>query len=959
MESSKGLLRTASDQTARKRNARAKWTLFTLVIVALFVGCIGCIQCRSCKVDDTSTRVVRTPVDVTDLSVVFINGEATLFWTDSKDSFLDHIEIAWGPGWEKPVRVAKGVETCAIPGLEAGKVYNFTVKAVDQWGNKSTGVTGGTGRAYKQRKPAYAPPDEIMGIRGTPVAGQATLSWTNLDDSEYDHIEITYDLNSDVLIRVPKGVESRTLTGLVNGLEHTFYAVAVDAQGNRKSLKEVGLFISNNATSPESVSGRSAQGQITLVWNDPVNPKLDHLEIVCNSKDGIPVIVPKGVQAKTFTDLYGGTNHEFTVYAADAAGHRRPLTGVNLYTPAAPFFDDSDLVTVKGKPVAGQIHLDWDDPIMAGLDHVEIIYNSGSGDNLVAVGKGIQTKTFTGLSGDQEYEFLVYGVDSRGNKRAVKGIRLTAPEAPKITAKPLSRQVTIVWIDPADPNLSHIEVGYRPGGENPVKVAKGVQKHTFTGLSDNVEYEFFINAITIGGNDYAIPGANAVVPKLPVLAGKPTNGRISLAWKDPKNVNVDHVEIVYSPGGQKARKIAKGTENHTFTGLTNGKEYAFTLYAVDAAGNQYPINSTHFYTPEAAAARPPTPPLQSSQSSPPVHPQSPKSPPPQSSQSPKSPQPQSPPPQSPQSSSPVQKDQPGSLAWQSVRNTSFGESTILALAYGSIANGSNRWVAGGTDGKLAYSTDNGINWIAASEAGFGSFSINAIGYNNGRWIAVGNSGRMAWSTNAANWIPVKETHFKLESSINAVAYGNRCWIAGGTGGQIIISEDNGVTWRPVAVNGFGQSSINAVMFHGNRWVIGGARGKIAYSDNNGQTWNTSSNSAFGDADVTVIVFDKGRWMAGGYGNRIVWSSDGINWRGLDRPFYILGMGYNGKRWVAGGQEGRMAWSMDGGDNWIQDNKGRNFFGDNWIRAVAFGRTSATSGRWISAGQKGTMLYADE
>jgi hypothetical protein len=218
---------------------------------------------------------------------------------------------------------------------------------------------------------------------------------------------------------------------------------------------------------------------------------------------------------------------------------------------------------------------------------------------------------------------------------------------------------------------------------------------------------------------------------------------------------------------------------------------------------------------------------------------------------------------------------------------------------------------------------------------------------------------MAWSANAVNWTPVGETHFTLDGNINTITYGNGRWIAGGTGGQIIISEDNGVTWNPVIISNFGQSTINTIAFHGNRWIVGGVKGKIAYSDNNGLTWNTTSNTAFGNTDVNVIVFDRGRWMAGGNGVSIAWSSDGITWRSGSRPFYILGMGYNGERWVAGGQEGRLAWSGDSGDTWKQDEQGRDLFGESWVQAVAFGRVADKSGRWLSAGRNGTILYADE
>ncbi|MCL1837366.1 MAG: fibronectin type III domain-containing protein, partial [Treponema sp.] len=368
------------DPAVKKSILRVKRVAFALIVAALFAGCAGCSQCKSCTSGGQDTAVVRTPADVSDFTVVFIRGEAMLYWVDSTDSFLDHIEITWDPDGETPVHVAKGVEKFALPGLETGKEYKFTVKAVDQWGNKSEGVTGGTGRAIKEHRSPTAPPNVIMGIKGTPAAGQATLSWTNLDGPEYDHIEITYDPGFETLIRVPKGVSSKTITHLANGLEHTFYVAAVDAEGNRIPLDDVGLFIPDHPTSAESIVGRAKDGQVTLVWTDPNDPELSHMEVVYSPGGEFPVYVPKGVQTYTYTGLSDDIEYEFTVYAVDNDDQRRPVIGVFMVesapSPPAPVVEPEPEVSyIRGRPIGGQMSLNWNDPALAGLDHIEIVIN--------------------------------------------------------------------------------------------------------------------------------------------------------------------------------------------------------------------------------------------------------------------------------------------------------------------------------------------------------------------------------------------------------------------------------------------------------------------------------------------------------------------------------------------------------------------------------------------------------
>jgi photosystem II stability/assembly factor-like uncharacterized protein len=578
-------------------------------------------------------------------------------------------------------------------------------------------------------------------------------------------------------------------------------------------------------------------------------------------------------------------------------------------------------MTIRGIPVTGQVRLDWKDPALEDIDHIDILHRKNSttareeGDTRTSALKGAQTAILAGLNDGTEYLFLAYGVDSEGNNRAITGLRLSTPELYELSAYPVEGKVTLAWTVPNDPHLIRHEISFSPDGKAPIRIASGSATYTFSNLSDNKKYTFTITAINSIGNTYAVRPARIIVTNLPTLTGTPVNGQLSLAWTDPADVRIDHVEIDYSPG-EKPQIIARGTERHTFSGLAQNTKYTFTIYAMDSQGNRHPVRAAKFYDPRTAIVLPQEPP------------------------------------------SDPQTIKLGPLSWRSA-NAPFGESTINTLVFGLTANGIARWVAGGGDGKLAYSSDNGQNWVLIGENLFSSLPISAIGYGNGRWIAAGRGNRMAWSTNTINWHTERIPLLSNSVSINTVAYGNGRWVAGVSDGRIIISDDNGISWNPVADNPFGQSAINTIVFHRGRWVAGGAAGKIAWSDDNGHTWTAVRNSTFGNSAVNVIVYDRERWMAGGYAQTMAWSSDGITWQSLSRPFYILSLGFNGSRLLAGGQGGRISWSADGGNTWVTDNSSNSLFGDHWIQAVAYGRTPGGKGRWITAGQNGKIIYADE
>jgi len=910
--SSKDNAQTANDieKAAKKRNRLIRDIVFGLIVIGLLVG-VGAYLLNMGRKPEKG--VVRTITDISDLSLVFINGEATLSWVDPPDIYLDHIEIQYWPSSRTPETVPhkaeKRAEKYVASGLENGREYSFNVRAVDKWKNKSTITECGAGKAFKQQSGNP--------IKGTPVAKQVTLSWTNLPNASYDFIEISYYPDHETPIRIPRGVESKTLANLTNGLEYTFTIKAVDTQGNRKFLNEMGIFIPDYATSPESVSGRPSAGQVTLKWQEPSIPDLHHLEVMYNPEGETPITIARGVELETVTGLSDIIDYEFTVYAVNSAGRCRPVRNVQLSSWAIPVLNgrDAEATVMKVRPVAGQVKFEWDDPEVSNLNHIAIIYEPADSDVPVILQRGTKTTTLVGLSDSRVYRFLMYGVDTNNNNRVITGVKFSTPRLPILRIKPVGGKVTLVWSTPEDPNLDYIRLTCTPGRETPMPVARRMEAYTFTNLSDYEEYEFKVTAVNTKGNVYGVARANVIVSKLPVLTGKPVDRTLSLAWADPVD-RMERIEIVYSSdlSGDRTQYVSRGMETHTFTNLIDN-EYTFTIYGLDDVGNRHPVKSARIYDPNTAFVLAPDAPLQSGNVN--------------------------------------------SLPWKSANNPSFGDSTIYTLSFGVTAAGTDRWVAGGGEGRMAYSNDYGLNWTQVDDSTFGSFPINAIAFGNGRWIAGGKSGRIAWSTNGTFWNAVKKTYFSTSQAINAIAFGNGNWIAGGSNGIIILSDDNGTNWHRISTTVFGKSAINTIVFHEGRWMAGGTGGKIAYSDDNGLTWTAVEKSTFGNNAINVIVYDRNRWIAGGYAQSTAYSNDGITWQSLPRPFYILCMGFNGSRWVVGGQEGRVAWSADGGKSWIMDEQGHGLFGDNWVQAIASGRSPSGKRRWLSGGQSGKIIYADE
>jgi photosystem II stability/assembly factor-like uncharacterized protein len=93
------------------------------------------------------------------------------------------------------------------------------------------------------------------------------------------------------------------------------------------------------------------------------------------------------------------------------------------------------------------------------------------------------------------------------------------------------------------------------------------------------------------------------------------------------------------------------------------------------------------------------------------------------------------------------------------------------------------------------------NWTAVADRTFSDwYDIRAIAYGmnaygNNRFVAVGSRGRIAYSTDAANWTAVPDNTIWAwpdspdeRVSIRAIAIGNNRWVVGGDYGKIAYSD---------------------------------------------------------------------------------------------------------------------------------------------------------------------------
>jgi len=323
-----------------------------------------------------------------------------------------------------------------------------------------------------------------------------------------------------------------------------------------------------------------------------------------------------------------------------------------------------------------------------------------------------------------------------------------------------------------------------------------------------------------------------------------------------------------------------------------------------------------------------------------------------------------------------------------VPDTTFGESKIIAIAYGD-----GKFVAVGEDNKMAYSPD-GVTWTAVK---YSSFNYPDIAYGNGKFVVVGSyygRGKIAYSSDGINWTDVKNFSFKKDEYFRNIAYGNGMFVA--VGYRKIAYSPDGINWTAVKNSSFKKDEDFRNIAYWNGMFVASSVDKLAYSPD-GITWTAVKNKSFSDiaygngkfvavsgvftmvssdgvnwtekkttfgkdSNVRNIVYGNDKFIAVEYYRDTSYSSDdGINWTAGDininaPPFMRGGMGialaYGDGKFVTG-KGSKMAYSSDG-INWITiADSAFNAFVGSYINKIIY-----ADGKFIVVGKDGKMAYWD-
>jgi len=374
-----------------------------------------------------------------------------------------------------------------------------------------------------------------------------------------------------------------------------------------------------------SAASSAGNGSVTVTWSAPTSgdaPTSYEVSIPGRTTCVINLVTtPNAALSCTFTGLTNGTNYTATVVAKNAAGTSTGAT--TSATPVAP--------TPPGAPTGvsatagnGQATISWTAPASAGSSAITSYTVTSSPSGLTCTVNAPATScTISGLTNGTGYTFTVVATSSAGNSSPSSAStsvspQATVPSAPtNVTAASGDGQATISWTTPSSDGGASID-GYivtaSPGGLTCTAVAPDTTC-TITGLTNGTSYTFTVVASNnIGASDPS-SASNSVTPAAGPSAPDraqvtPGNHSATINWKAPVDgaAPIRYV-VTMNPGGRTCTVDLVAHPNAalscTFTGLTNGVNYSFTIAAFTANGMS--ASDTVFATPGAAPTKPSAP----------------------------------------------------------------------------------------------------------------------------------------------------------------------------------------------------------------------------------------------------------------------------------------------------------------------------------------------------------------
>ncbi len=424
--------------------------------------------------------------------------------------------------------------------------------------------------------------------------------------------------NSGVVSITDNGANTATIYAMGDGSANV---CAMTANGKLSAVcavtVELGSITAHSVSNLE-VSGEPTSSTVVLTWTDSTDAT--GVKIVCVDGTGNIIsttYVDTGIETVTVSDLYENTEYTFYVYGViNAETDEETLSdSVSVQATTAEDLTAPAGVTNASYSSVGDhsVKLTWTDPDDDDFAYVVITSATENldGDAIsetVAAGTG--AATISSLVANTSYTFTLATEDKFGNVQGDSNNEALVPATVTVatsadTTDPGNvtgvsvkvnsiTSVTLTWTDPTDTDLENIIISAasETGGvsaPDDVTIAAGVNTATIT-VSSGANYTFTLKTEDYDGNTGS--GVEVTASTEPLASSVSSqfayNGEaVEITWTDTTAVEdgetYTYTVTAATTDGASAgsvTSIATGTQEATFTGLSAGTSYTFTVSTV-------------------------------------------------------------------------------------------------------------------------------------------------------------------------------------------------------------------------------------------------------------------------------------------------------------------------------------------------------------------------------------------
>ena len=422
--------------------------------------------------DSVTTRPIGdVPGPVSGLTVVAGNASVELSWDPpATDGGSPILRYEWGVNdiWHSVGRLNR---THTAVGLDNGTVYNFQVRAVNEYGVGSHG-------SIINAEPSSAYPGQVTGLIASHGNATVTLTWeiptdgdTPITGYEYNFLA-QLDSQTSINIWYPTGntENSYTVRGLTNGTTYSFRMRAVNSQGAGTSSDTVTGVPTLLVLGPVSnLQAIGSNRSVILRWEPPsilIASDITRYEYRVGA--GNWTNTGSTETEVTIDGLDNDEEYTFAIRAVNDAGAGAVSTiqtTTRLTLPGAV----AGMEAVVGN---GQVTLNWQLPIVSGgtpITGYEYSYTPNIITGWISTNSIATNTVISSLTNGTSYTFRVRAVNGGGRGPSSATITVTPvsiPGAPgNVAVSPRDGALTITWAAPTSNGGSPIvRYEYRENG---------------------------------------------------------------------------------------------------------------------------------------------------------------------------------------------------------------------------------------------------------------------------------------------------------------------------------------------------------------------------------------------------------------------------------------------------------------------------------------------------------------